>query len=400
VILSTGAAVLRHGFEAVFTEQHEISADAVDLSRLPVPVLDGHRQDGVASILGTLESASIEGGVLVGTVKISARHELLIDDIEAGVIRSVSIGNTVAEYADQPGPNGQKTRTATRWTLVEASFVSVPADPQATVRSQDMTTQTTAAPPPASTTAPAQVATITRADANAEIPALATTLGLPHDFANGLIDREATVDQARAEAIAQVQTRATTTGPRVTAMHQIDSPAALVTRMGEAVYARANPGHTPSDAARPYMGLTTLDMARDCLTRAGGSITGLSQADVITRALHTTSDFPLIFGDTVGRSLRAGYDAAPDTLKKVGRRTTARDFRAKTSIRLPSAARWYVAADPAQVEGLEYAYLQGEEGPQVETKAGFEVDGMQFKVRLDFGAAFLDCRSWYMNPGA
>ena len=52
------------------------------------------------------------------------------------------------------------------------------------------------------------------------------------------------------------------------------------------------------------------------------------------------------------------------------------------------------------IDGLEYAYLQGEEGPQIETKAGFEVDGMQFKVRLDFGGAFLDHRSWYMNPGA
>jgi len=48
VILSTGAAVLRHGIEGAFTEQLEISADVVDLSRLPVPVpvLDGHRQDG------------------------------------------------------------------------------------------------------------------------------------------------------------------------------------------------------------------------------------------------------------------------------------------------------------------------------------------------------------------
>lgn len=68
--------------------------------------------------------------------------------------------------------------------------------------------------------------------------------------------------------------------------------------------------------------------------------------------------------------------------------------------RLTNTTRWYIAADPSSVEGLEYAYLQGEEGPQVETKAGFEVDGMQFKVRLVFGAAFLDHRSWYMNPGS
>jgi hypothetical protein len=67
--------------------------------------------------------------------------------------------------------------------------------------------------------------------------------------------------------------------------------------------------------------------------------------------------------------------------------------------RLTDAYRWYVVGDPAVIEGLEYAYLQGSEGPQTETRAGFEVDGMEFKVRLDFGAAFLDHRGWYTNAG-
>jgi hypothetical protein len=61
---------------------------------------------------------------------------------------------------------------------------------------------------------------------------------------------------------------------------------------------------------------------------------------------------------------------------------------------------WYVTADPAEIDGLEYAYLEGEPGPQIETKAGFEVDGVQIKVRLDFGCGFVDWRGWYRNPGA
>ena len=55
--------------------------------------------------------------------------------------------------------------------------------------------------------------------------------------------------------------------------------------------------------------------------------------------------------------------------------------------RLASATRWYVAADPAMVDGVEFAYLEGAPGPQLETRAGFEVDGVEFKVRLDFAAA-------------
>ncbi len=68
--------------------------------------------------------------------------------------------------------------------------------------------------------------------------------------------------------------------------------------------------------------------------------------------------------------------------------------------RFSSATRFYLAADPAQVEGLEYAYLAGAPGPQTETKTGFEVDGVSVKVRLDFGAGFVDWRGWHMNPGA
>lgn len=67
--------------------------------------------------------------------------------------------------------------------------------------------------------------------------------------------------------------------------------------------------------------------------------------------------------------------------------------------RLADTKAWYISAAPSEIEGLEYAYLEGEEGPQIEHEQGFEVDGMRFKVRLDFGAAFLDWRGWYKNPG-
>ena len=49
--------------------------------------------------------------------------------------------------------------------------------------------------------------------------------------------------------------------------------------------------------------------------------------------------------------------------------------------------------------GLEYAYLAGAPGPQIETRVGFEVDGVQLKVRLDFGGGFVDWRGWYTNAG-
>lgn len=67
--------------------------------------------------------------------------------------------------------------------------------------------------------------------------------------------------------------------------------------------------------------------------------------------------------------------------------------------RLSSATRWYVSADPAEIDGLEYAYLAGGESPQIETKAGWDVDGVEIRVILDFGAGFIDWRGWYANAG-
>lgn len=67
---------------------------------------------------------------------------------------------------------------------------------------------------------------------------------------------------------------------------------------------------------------------------------------------------------------------------------------------LTSATRWYLAAAPGRPDGLQHAYLDGNKGPQITTREGFEVDGTEFKVSLDFGCGFVDWRPWYMNPGA
>jgi hypothetical protein len=65
-----------------------------------------------------------------------------------------------------------------------------------------------------------------------------------------------------------------------------------------------------------------------------------------------------------------------------------------------SSIRWYLAGDPGRYDGLEIAHLAGSEGPLTETNVGFDVDGVEFKVRLDFGCGFTDYRSFYANPGA
>lgn len=65
-----------------------------------------------------------------------------------------------------------------------------------------------------------------------------------------------------------------------------------------------------------------------------------------------------------------------------------------------SATAWYLAADPAAIDTIEVAYLDGQRGVYLESREGFDVDGVELKARLDFGAAAIDHRGLVKNAGA
>lgn len=65
-----------------------------------------------------------------------------------------------------------------------------------------------------------------------------------------------------------------------------------------------------------------------------------------------------------------------------------------------SLISWYTAADPSQIDTIEYAYLEGQEGVYLENRVGFDIDGVELKARLDFAAKAIDWRGFYKNPGA
>ncbi len=554
----------------------------MDLSRLiGASVLDAHRQTAVRDVLGTVHDARVDGHQGMASLQFSARPEVepIWQDVLSGILRHVSVGYTVERWQDTTDPaTGERIRTAVAWTPIEISLVPTPADPGATIRTGGTMpeTATVLADTPA---APSPTEIETRAAINAEIRSIARIAGLGAEFADPLIDRAASADEARRAAFDALAKRGggpiRTEQTRVEVIESHDDPAIRVRQMGEALYARINPQHQLSEPARRYAYATCADMARELLTLRGQPVTGLAPATLITRALHTTSDFGLILGDTIGRTLRAAYSAAPAGIRRLGRQTTARDFRAVNKImlgeapmleklnehgeikagtmaetkeayrvetfarkigvtrqvlvnddlgafadlsrrmgqaaaeteaktlvdlletgsgngpsmndgkalfhadhgnkaasggaiadatlsaarlamrsqtglsgqrisatpkyllvppaqettaekwlatiaaakaadvnpfsgslslvvepRLSSATRWYVAADATEIDGLEYAYLAGGEGPQVESKSGWDVDGVEVRVILDFGAGFIDWRGWYANAGA
>ena len=66
-----------------------------------------------------------------------------------------------------------------------------------------------------------------------------------------------------------------------------------------------------------------------------------------------------------------------------------------------SLVAWYLAANPVGGwEVGEYAYLDGEEGPNLNSEADFTTDGFRLRVRHIFGAKMLDWRGVYKAKGA
>jgi hypothetical protein len=98
-------------------------------------------------------------------------------------------------------------------------------------------------------------------------------------------------------------------------------------------------------------------------------------------------------------------DAVPDNLKRVqiiaeGRLDVGINRPEDDIVAAGSAAAWYLAGTVAQTDIVELAYLEGNRGVYTEQRVGFDIDGVEIKVRLDVGAKVMDWRNIAKNPGA
>lgn len=61
--------------------------------------------------------------------------------------------------------------------------------------------------------------------------------------------------------------------------------------------------------------------------------------------------------------------------------------------------QWYLLVSPGVIDTIEYSFLDGSE-LYTETRNGFDVDGVEVKARMVFGAKALDWKGMYKNVGA
>lgn len=370
VVFATEAEVRRRSWDGVnYIEILECKKNTVRMERLQAGanLVDSHRTYGIDSILGVVERAWIENNECKALIRLSKRDDVqgYVQDIISGIMRNISVGYAIHETKiTEDVDNNVITVRVTDWEPAEISILSVPADYNAGTRSQEQTQnfheikfeqrnmETPEANPtevPVTTGSPAPAAPAAQVDENT-VRTEATTAERTRvseitkavraakiddaDFLNNLIEKGNTIDQARAavlERLEKDQVPATRTQTTVTGAQELEK-----TRSGleEVLMHRHNPtNELSSEQGKKYRHATLLDMAGILLRAKGDNIDvgSLSRTELVKRALSTT-DFPLMLGNTINRSLRASYDLVTPEWRKFARKRSASDFKELTSV--------------------------------------------------------------------
>lgn len=336
VSVSSEAPVSRRDWQSgeTFSEILRHTPEAVDLSRAPLPVIEGH--DRSKANIAIVTGLRVEGGKLRGELQFgnSQRATELVADVAAGIVRWLSIGYLINEFVRD---EEARTLTATRWTPHEVSIVSVPADFTVGInRSADMPDSTNPESPAVPTTANREEASILAERNRAlTIRSVVAQAGLETTFADALVNRGASVEEARSAILNELADRSEATqingqlrvdafGPSITAGNGDDfqraAVDALLIRAGVAV----EKPHPAAHDVSPSIG----EIARTCLSRSGQrSFWGAPKgAKLFERAL-STSDFPAILAGALHASVRRGWEIEPQSHRAWVRPVSVPDFR-------------------------------------------------------------------------
>lgn len=148
----------------------------------------------------------------------------------------------------------------------------------------------------------------------------------------------------------------------------------------------------PAAGASEFRGMSLLDIAKDCLRRAG--IKGSTDLrEMVGRALNlrgaetiagTTSDFPYILAATANKSLLAGYDVAPATYQFWARTGSLNDFKAATRIKFGDVGKLKLV--PEGQKYTETKRTEKKETIQLGTYARMWTMSRQAVINDDLGA--------------
>ncbi|WP_310498093.1 HK97 family phage prohead protease [Sandarakinorhabdus sp.] len=344
VIWTTGAAVRRYDWaEGEFDEILSTDPQAVRLDRLNAgaPVLRVHDRHTLEGVVGSVVpgSARMANGQGVARIRLADTPDAadVVAKVLAGHVRNVSVGYMVHQYEPVATADGErKQMRAIDWEPHEISLVPIPADPATHIRSLDDS--------PASAGRSLSLATIRRRAADC---------GLSDTVAADLMERHAATPFSNESLTAMLSRHfvAKDQAPRVSgrgASVLNDPNETLRARIGDALLARMS-GKAPPAHAREFMGAGLVGMARAMLEASGENVRWKSDAEILERAMHTTSDFKGLLTASGNRFLLDTFALAESAIKRVARQRTAPDFRALTALKLGGAPTLDLVGESGEV---------------------------------------------------
>lgn len=301
--------------------------DAIDMTRAGngLPLLFSHNRE---QIIGRVESITLEQNKLRGLLRFSENTQAneVWRDVEAGILTDLSIGYRIDDMAlDTTG----QVWNATRWTPMEVSVVTIPADHNCGIgRAEPHNNQEH------------------QMQLNQE--AIRGIVNLGHfdtQTADQMTADFHTRQLSEADITREVLNRAAAKSDSIQIRPPMDgygnrnsndNPEVRTQLMAEVVASRCG-GPAPSERAREFSHLRMTDMLRAMLEARGIATNRLSSAEVVTRAMHTTGDFAQLLLGTGNRVLQNAYQSYKGGIKRVCRAATVSDFRAKQVLKLGEA---------------------------------------------------------------
>lgn len=358
LVWSTGAQVRRASWSrGDYIEELSMAPGAVRMERLNkgAPLLDAHDSFSLRSQIGVVQRAWLDGNQGRALVKFSRRDDVepIFQDVQDGIYRNVSVGYKVHK-TERDETGAVPVERAVDWEPYELSLVPIPADAGAQVRSEEPpatqpekersmtlpvdgvqapepTTQETVtrAAAPVAPAAPVVNADEVRAEERrrtAGILDAARKLKVGDELAHQLIADGVSLDEARLQLIdAKAQDEQRTPAQSRVEVTKDHGQKRFDAKL-EHLKFRSNLGDM-TDAAREYRGSTLLDMARESLDLAGISHRGMDKSEIAVRAMHSTSDFPLLMASIQRVTLKAAYAEEQQTWRPLAEQRNLPDFR-------------------------------------------------------------------------
>ena len=395
VVWTTAGTRVARGFYDRYYEVLSLDPKHVRMARLQnkAPFLDCHNGWSTDAVLGVVESARLEPGQGVATIRFAKAEDdpeadVIFRKIQDGILTHISVGYRI--YKMEPaGEAEDKTpiRLATDWEPLELSVVPIAADDGAGFRSTNeratnacvfeerampdqIPAPVAAAPvaPPAAAPAPAPSADDVRAAATRaereRSTAIRSLIGrqtlLPAEertaLADDLVGRGVSLEEARGILLEKLAERSgstpTDTHVRIEAGETsgekfvrgasawLIHKAALLGTFRQAVEKGVEGLKDIALDPGEFRGLTLLELARESLERDGVKTRGLGKRELVARAFthrshggNTSSDFPILLENVLHKTLLAAYATTPDTWTRFCAVRSASDFRVQNFYR-------------------------------------------------------------------